>query len=167
MHSTMTHIHVVPQAHATSGHDRIARHSTMREGTLLGLAVGTATWLWIAGFDLIAGEPFQTFNFLGGIWTFTLIHFALCVAYGVTIMTAIHASVGEPTLVFAIIFCAILFQAAAGMATAMLANIGIGNLAWGKFFAGNAIAAVLTVVLISRDHPLRQLFHAAEEHLKD
>ena len=113
------------------------------------------------------GEPFQTFHFLGGLATFTLIHFVLCIAYGFTIISAVHASMTEPTVMFAIIFCAILFQAAVVMATAMLANIGIGELAWGKFFAGNVIAAGLTMVLITRNHSLRDLHHAAEKLQKN
>ena len=139
----------------------------MREGIGLGLIVGAATWLWLAGFDFVRGEPFETFHFLGGVATFTLIHFALCIAYGFTIISAIHASMKEPTVMFAIIFCAILFQAAVVIVTAMLANIGIGQLAWGKFFAGNAIAAGLTTVLISRHHSLGELFHAAEKLQKN
>ena len=139
----------------------------MREGIRLGLIVGAATWLWLAGFDLLRGEPFQTFHFLGGLATFSLIHFALCLAYGFTIISAVHASMKEPTVMFAIIFCAILFQAAVVMVTAMLANIGIGELAWGKFFAGNAVAAGLTMVLISRNHSLRDLYHAAEKLQKN
>jgi hypothetical protein len=139
----------------------------MREGIRLGLIVGAATWLWLAGFDLIRGEPFQTFDFLGGLATFTVIHFALCIGYGFTIISAIHASMKEPTVMFGIIFCAILFQAAIVVVTAMLANIGIGELAWGKFFVGNAVAASLTMVLISRNHSLRDLYHAAERLQKN
>ncbi len=63
---------------------------------------------------------------------------------------------------FAIIFCAILFQAAFVVLTAMLANIGIGQLAWGKFLVGNFIAAGVTFALVARDHSLLDLFHAAE-----
>jgi hypothetical protein len=120
------------------------------------------TWLWVAGFDYVRDEPFHTFDFLGGIMRFSLIHFALCLAYGFTIIGAIHASMKEPTIMFGIIFSAILFEAAVVYVTAMIANIGIGQLAWGKFLVGNLIATVLTLVLISRDHSLRDLFHAAE-----
>ena len=138
----------------------------MREGTRLGLIIGVTTWLWLAGFDLIRGEPFQTIHFLG-FARFTLIHFALCLGYGLTIISAIHASMKEPTVMFAIIFCAILFQAGFIVLTAMLANIGIGQLAWGQFLIGNFIAAGVTFALVARDHSLRDLFHAAEALQKD
>jgi len=49
----------------------------------------------------------------------------------------------------------------------MIANIGIGDLAWGKFFVGNLIAAAITFALVARDHSLRDLFHAAEALQKD
>ena len=82
-------------------------------------------------------------------------------------MGAVHASMKEPTVMFAIIFCAILFQVAVVMVTALLANVGLGELAWGKFFVGNAVAAGLTIVLISRHHSLRDLYRAAEARQKD
>jgi hypothetical protein len=66
-----------------------------------------------------------------------------------------------------IIFSAILFEAGFVVLTAMIANIGIGDLAWGKFFVGNLIAAAITFALVARDHSLRDLFHAAEALQKD
>ena len=63
---------------------------------------------------------------------------------------------------FAIIFCAILFEAAFVMLTAMLSNIGVGDPAWGKFLVGNFIATALTLAVITRRHSLRDLYHAAE-----
>lgn len=154
---------------ASSPSSRRARasHNTLREGVSLGLIVGVATWLWVAAFDVLTGHPFQTPEFLGGIVRFTLIHFVLCVAYGLTIIGAVHASMKEPTVMFAIIFCTILFQAAFVMLTALLANIGIGQLAWGKFLLGNLMAAALTYILITRRHSMRDLYHSAEAHQKD
>jgi hypothetical protein len=161
----MEHIHIIPGV-STSVRHSPWRHSTAREGTRLGLIIGVTTWLWVAGFDLLRGEPFETMYFLG-FTRFTLIHFALCLAYGFTIIGAIHAAMEEPTVMFGIIFCAILFQAAFVGLTAMLANIGIGQLAWGEFFVGNLIAAVLTLALVSRHHKLRELFHSAENLQKN
>jgi hypothetical protein len=162
----MEHIHVVPRPR-TASRDEPAPHSTLREGIRLGLIVGAATWLWVAAFDVVAGEPFQTAQFLSGIVIFTAIHFVLCLTYGLTVMSAVHASMKEPTVMFAIIFCTILFQAAFVMLTAILANVGIGHLAWGKFLAGNVMAAILTYVLVNRHHSMRELYHAAEAHQKD
>jgi hypothetical protein len=161
----MTRIHVVPTA--TSRICPAPRiHSTVREGTRLGLIIAVTTWLWLAGFDLVRGEPFRTIHFFGAA-RFTVIHFALCLGYGFTIIGAIHASMKEPTVMFAIIFCAILFQAGFVVLTALLANLGIGPLAWGQFLVGNFIAAAITFALVARDHSLRDLFHAAEALQQD
>ena len=142
-------------------------HSTAREGVRLGLVVGVVTWLWLAGFDYAVGRPFHTLQFLGGFAGFTLIHFSLCIAYGLAIISAIHASAREPTIMFALVFSTILFQAAFFALTVLLENIGLGSLAWGSIFLGNVIAAGATYVLIARDHPIRQLYHNAEAHQKD
>jgi hypothetical protein len=142
-------------------------HNTVCEGIRLGLIIGAATWLWLAAFDFVVGEPFQTLHFLGGSVGFTLIHFALCLAYGLAVISAVHGSMKEPTLVLALIFCTILFQAAFVVVTAILANAGVGQLAWGKFLFGNMMAAVLTYALIARDHPMRELYRAAEARQKD
>jgi hypothetical protein len=138
----------------------------MREGIRLGLIIGTTTWLWLAVFDLVRGDPFQTLHFLGAA-RFTVIHFALCLGYGFAIIGLIHASMKEPTVMFAIIFSAILFEAGFVVLTALLANIGIGQAAWGQFLVGNFIAAAITFAVVARDHSLRDLFHAAEALQQD
>lgn len=155
--------------HSSSRSTRRARssHSTAREGVRLGLIIGLATWLWLAGFDFVAGDPFHTFHFLGGFVGFTLIHFALCLAYGWAIISAVHGSMKEPTVMFALIFCTILFQGAFAGLAAMLDNVGLGQLAWGKFFFGNVMAAGLTYMLLARDHPMRELYHTAESRQQD
>lgn len=162
----MEHYHIT-RASSLSSHRAHESHNTLREGVGLGLIVGGATWLWVAAFDVLAGQPFETLRLLSGVASFTLIHFLLCLAYGLTIMSAVHASMKEPTVMFAIIFCTILFQGAFVMLTAILANVGVGDLAWGKFLVGNLMAAVLTYVLVNRHHSIRDLYHAAEAHQKD
>jgi cytochrome c oxidase subunit IV len=162
----MEFVHLVP-GHSHATHESPEKHDTMREGIRLGLTIGVITWVWLAAFDFVSGEPFQTVQYLGGFAKFTLIHFALCLGYGLTIIGAVHASMKEPTLMFAIIFCTILFQAAFVMLSALLANVGLGRPAWGKFLLGNVIAAGVTYALISRRHPMRDLYHAAEAHQKD
>lgn len=163
---------VMRQAYMMFTNPRVARlaqasHSTVREGVRLGLIVGVATWLWIAGFDFAAGTPFYTMQFLGGVVTFTLIHFMLCLVYGVAIISAVHGSGREPTVMFALIFSAILFEAGFAGLTALIANMGLGQLAWSRIFFGNVMAAGLTYSVIAFNHPMRDLYLAAEEHQQD
>ena len=162
----MEHFHIT-RAYSSSSRRAQKPHNTLREGVGLGLIVGAATWLWVAAFDVLSGQPFETLQLLSGVVSFTIIHFVLCLGYGLTIMSAIHSCMKEPTVMFAIIFCTILFQGAFVMLTAILANVGVGDLAWGKFLVGNLMAAVLTYVLVNRNHSLRDLYHIAEAHQKD
>jgi hypothetical protein len=162
----MEHIHITPRAsHARQ--PAVSTHSTSREGVRLGLIIGAATWLWVAGFDYARGEPFYTIDYLGGFAKFTLVHFSLCIAYGLALMSAVHASMKEPTVMFALIFSTILFQAAIVAATGLLENIGVGRRAWAQFLIGNIIATGVALFVISRDHSLLELYHAAENGQKD
>src|SRR4029077_15740522 len=58
-------------------------HSPLRAGGRHGLIVATTIWFWIAGVDAVVGQPFHTFSVLGGVVLFTVLHYALNVAYGV------------------------------------------------------------------------------------
>lgn len=138
-------------------------HNTTREGAELGLMVGLATWVWVALVDALAGSPFQTMRSLAGVAMFTAIHAALCLAYGIAIVAAVHAAMRTPSVVYAMVFCTILFQAAFIMLTVFLAELGAGTAAWSRFLVGNAIAAVLTFVMLASRHSLWDIFHRAEE----
>lgn len=148
-----TTLHTALGARASDPHDSV------REGVRLGLAVGVVTWLWVATIDYVVGAPFQTILALGW-YGFTALHVVLCVAYGIAIMSAVHASMTEPTFIYALIFSWILFHAAFVMLTIMLA-IGDGPVAWLKFFAGNLISAALAVAIVTRRHPLLEIYRRA------
>ena len=148
------------RSYASSG----ASHSTLREGLRLGSIIGVVTWLWIAAVDVAAGAPFETPRLLSGIAGFTILHFGLCIAYGLTVMAFVHASMKEPTIIYAIIFCTILFQIAFAMFTAILANTAVDDMPWTKFVAGNVIAGILTYALVARDHSMRDIFLQAEAY---
>jgi len=42
------------------------------------------------------------------------------------------------------------------MLTVLLSQVGLGELAWVRILGGNVVGAVLTFVMLSRRHPLRQ-----------
>jgi hypothetical protein len=137
-------------------------HNSRREGVRLGLIVATATWLWIAALDAALGRPFHTFLALGGIVAFTAIHYALCVLYGVVLVSAVHGAEREPSLVLALIFGGILFQVAFAMLTASLAVTALGNVAWLGIFGGSLIGTSTAFVLLTRTHPVAVYLHRAE-----
>ena len=138
-------------------------HNTLREGVRLGLIMASATWLWVALVDAISGRPFHTFDALGGIVGFTVMHYLLNVAYAVVILSAIHGAEQAPSLIFALIFGGIILQGGITMMTNLLAEAAIGSVAWIGIFGGNVIATVIAFMLLSRTHPLGTYLRRAEE----
>jgi hypothetical protein len=124
------------------------KHASLREGTSLGLVVATATWVWVALVDVIAGQPFRTFTVLGGIASFTVMHYLLNVAYGVVIVSLIHGAVRQPSLLFAVGFGFLMMEFAFAMVTVMLSHL-LGELAWLRIFVGSLVGAA-----IAANHPL-------------
>lgn len=137
-------------------------HDSRREGVRLGLIVATATWFWVAIVDAASGRPFHTFHALGGVVAFTAVHYALCVTYGVVLVAAVHGAEHEPSLVFALIFGAILFQVAFAMLTTLLAASAVGNVAWPAIFGGSLIGASVAFILLTRTHPVAVYLRRAE-----
>ena len=133
---------------------RSANHNSVREGATLGLLVATSTWCWLALVDAVAGEPFRTFSVLGGIAAFTAMHYLLNVLYGVAIVSAIHGTSREPTLMMAVVFGFLMVEFAFAFVTAVFSNLGLGWLAWLRLFVGSLLGAVVAVAFLSRRHPL-------------
>src|SRR5690349_8787521 len=79
-------------------------HSSLREGVRLGVIMASASWLWVALVDVMSGRSYHTFAALGGVVAFTVMHFLLNIAYGVTILSAIHGAERAPSLIIAAIF---------------------------------------------------------------
>ena len=138
-------------------------HNSLREGARLGVIVATAIWVWLALVDLIVGEPFRTFNLLGGIALFTLLHYLINIAYGVAVVSGIHGAAREPSLLIAVAFGFVIVQFALAMVTVLLSRIGLGQLAWVRILGGNVIGAAIGFAILSRKHALREVMREAEE----
>jgi len=133
-------------------------HSSLREGVILGAVVGTGIWAWIAIVDAVAGEPFRTFDVLGGVGRFTALHFVFCLTYGVVAVSVIHAAAREASLMVGAAFAFFLLEFAFVMLTAILSQGSLGGLAWARILGGNAVGATLTLLILRRRHPLAQEF---------
>lgn len=138
------------------------QHNSLREGTALGLVVATCIWVWLAAVDAIAGQPFLTFTVLGGIVAFTVMHYLLCVTYGVVIMSGIHSAARSPSTIFAVGFGFLMIEFAFAFITAALSSGRLGELAWVRVFGGNVIGAAMVVGFVTRRHPLAALLRQAE-----
>lgn len=139
------------------------RHDSRREGVRLGLIMASATWLWVALVDAIAGQPFHTFAALGGVAAFTAMHYLLNIAYAVVILSAVHGAERAPSLIFALIFGGIILEGGITMMTNVVAQAAVGSVAWIGIFGGNAIATAIAFVLLSRTHPLAKYLRQAEQ----
>ena len=137
------------------------KHNTIREGIQLGLVVATSIWIWIAAVDAIAGEPFRTFQVLGGIASFTVMHYVLTVAYGTVIMAGIHSAMREPSLIGGVAMGVVIIQFAFAMGTVLLSHLGLGELAWLRVFGGSIIGAAVAFAILMRRHPLATVLRQA------
>ena len=140
-----------------------ARQTATREGAWLGALVATCIWLWILAIDLVAGEPFRTFELLGNVVVVTLIHYALNILYGIVLVSAIRGSRSAPSLIIAVIFGLVMLEVAFAMVTVMLGQAGLGNLAWIRIFGGRLVGLSVAFALLSRRYPLATRLHEAEE----
>jgi hypothetical protein len=68
-------------------------HRSIREGAQLGVLVATAIWIWLASIDALVGQPFHTFTVLGGVLSFTALHYLLNVVCGNLIGAALGWSI--------------------------------------------------------------------------
>jgi hypothetical protein len=143
------------------------KHDSLREGAVVGLAVATGTWLWLAAVDAVAGEPFRTFAVLGGIAFFTAMHYLLNLAYGMAIVSGIHGAAREPGLVMAVALGFLMVEFWFALVTVLLSHLGLGELAWVRIFGGSLFGAVIGIAILSRRHPLVALLRRADEENGD
>jgi hypothetical protein len=142
---------------------RTTLHDTRREGVRLGIIVATTTWLWVLLVDAAMRQPFHTFDALGGVAVFTVMHYLLNIVYGMILLSAVHGSERTPSLILAVVFGVLIFETAMAMLTIVLAQYWVGNAAWVGVFGGSLIATALALLLLARTHPLGAYLHRAEE----
>jgi hypothetical protein len=138
-------------------------HDTFREGARIGLVVGASTWLWVALVDVIVHQPFHTFEVLGGMPVFTVVHLLLTVAYGIAIVSVVHGAVGVPSLIYGLGFGVLFLEIAFAFLTVMLASTSLGDLAWVRIFGGSVIGASIALRLVAQRHPLTLMLRLADE----
>jgi hypothetical protein len=137
-------------------------HDSLREGARLGVIVAATIWIWLAVVDAVVGQPFRTFQVLGGIPLFTVLHFVLNVVYGVAVVWAIHGAAREPSLLLALAFGFFIVEFGFAMLTVLLSHIGLGQLAWVRIVGGNLVGSVVAFAILSRTHPLAKELRKAE-----
>jgi hypothetical protein len=103
-------------------------HSTMAEGTDVGIIGGLAVALWFLVLDTIAGHPFQTPSLLGqvllfadstpdtsrlvfgAILVYTAFHFAVFALIGMGLVVLVHWGVRDPVVRYALLPVFLVFE---------------------------------------------------------
>jgi hypothetical protein len=143
--------------------DLIDGGSVSRQGLILGLITGTATWMWVAAVDSLSGRPFHTFEALGGVVGFTIVHYLLNIAYACAVVAIVRSAARTPSLIIGALFGFIVLEIAFGMLSTVLGQVGLGGQSWLAIFGGSLIgAAIMFSVLLPR-YDLRQRLREAEE----
>ena len=136
-------------------------HDGFREGARLWLIVATATWLWLALIDAVSGAPFHTATALGGVVAFTIVHYVLNVAYGVSLVSLIHGAARYPTLILVALTGFAMIEIGFIMLTAALSYF-LGGIAWLSIFGGSVLGAAIAFQLLLQTHPLEVILRQAE-----
>lgn len=103
-------------------------HSTMAEGTDVGIIGGLAVAVWFLILDTIAGHPFQTPSLLGqvvlfgdsqpdtnqlvfgAILVYTAFHFAVFALLGMGLVVLVHWAVRDPVVRYALLPVFLVFE---------------------------------------------------------
>lgn len=103
-------------------------HSTMAEGTDVGIIGGLAVAVWFLILDMIAGHPFQTPSLLGqvvlfgdtrpdtsnlvfgAILVYTAFHFAVFALLGMGLVVLVHWGVRDPVVRYALLPVFLVFE---------------------------------------------------------
>lgn len=142
-------------------------HRAINEGASLGLIIATSIWIWLAIVDALVGQPFHTFTVLGGVLRFTALHYLLNVAYGIAVVSLIHAGAREPRLLVAALLGFFVIEFGFVMLTMLLSHVGLGGLAWLRILGGNLVGAALGWTILLRSHPVREELREADAEEND
>ncbi len=128
-------------------------------GVTAGLIGGAVLALWFLFVDQVAGTPFRTPGMLGGvllgrdameptagvIGLFTVIHFAVFVAFGVVLSWALAQLERAPNLLFGLVAGFILFNGVFFFGAFVSGIDVVAELGWVEVLAGNLLAGIAMV----------------------
>ena len=137
--------------------------SSLHEGTWVGIAMATCIWLWLAAVDAFTGTRFQTFDVLGGMIVFTIVHYALNILYGIILIGAVRASERTPSLIIAVIFGLVTLEIGLTMITVLMTQLGLGDLAWLRILGGSLVGLSVALIVLARRYPIAARLRQAEE----
>jgi hypothetical protein len=153
-------------------HSRFEWWTTIvREGVLAGTLGGAVVALWYLLCDTIGGRPFHTPALLGAIFfnglrghdvgaatlapvlSFTLLHFAAFIAFGLASALVIAAAEREPLLVLGALMVYGCYEVSFLSFVAVLDSSAVGAIGLWKIAAANAITLVTVFGYFQYRHP--------------
>ena len=127
------------------------RYHHWKRGVQLGLIVGSATWVWLALLDFAEGHPFRSFDTLGGVTAFTVVHAGVSVTFGVALLSTVAEPAHMGGLISPLFLGVIACEG--GLATLMnLFGIRVVSVAWLASLAGSLVGAAFVMMLFCRMH---------------
>ena len=91
------------------------------------------------------------------------LHYLLNVAYGVVIVSAVHATARAASVVIALVFGFVMIEIVFAMAAVVLSSVALGTPAWVGVFGGSLIGTATALIVLSRRYPLAARLRQAEE----
>jgi hypothetical protein len=146
-------------------------HKTIREGIIAGFIGAVVVAIWFLLVDMVSVHPFFTPAALGAvilegavgmedvvvapgiIVSYTLIHFAAFMLFGILLSALVTQAERFPPLVFALVILFVVFETFFVAWVAILGAWILDQIAWWSILAGNLLAAVSMSWYMWRVHP--------------
>lgn len=146
-------------------------HKTIREGIIAGLIGAVVVAIWFLLVDMVTVRPFFTPAALGAvifkgaisadqlvvepgiIISYTLMHFAAFIVFGVILSALVTQAERFPPLVFALVILFVVFEVFFIAMVAMLGAWVLEQIAWWSVLMGNLLAAIAMSWYLWRVHP--------------
>lgn len=146
-------------------------HKTVREGIIAGLIGAVVVAIWFLIVDMVSVHPFFTPAALGAvifkgaismdqvavepgiIISYSLMHFAGFIIFGVILSALVTQAERFPPLVFALVIMFVVFEVFFIAMVAMLGAWVLDQIAWWSVLLGNLLAAIAMSWYMWRVHP--------------
>ena len=137
--------------------------SVLREGIIAGVIGAVVVALWFLVIDAVRGEPFRTPHLLGtaflhvragaaAILTYTLVHGAAFVVFGIVAAALLAGAEREPMFVFAVVMLFTAFEIFFFGAIVIGAKWLLDEVAGWTIFVGNVLASVSMLAYFFAGH---------------
>lgn len=151
------------------------RSTTVVRGAIAGFGGALALALWFLGVDIVQGRPFATPAFvagallghpvngggIGGVAAYTVLHFGVFVLLGITVAWIFERFDARVRTLFGLVLGFLLFDAMFYVGVLATGVDVVRSLGWPQVLAGNLLAGVVLMNVLSRSAPGEKLTWSA------